>query len=140
MQVFNYRELHILAMQRKRSLGFMFLECYRAPKQLQLSRSTYSRPHTFTGRNYIFSISKCPFIIKVSSQPCVLQPNSFCKVNTQKNPSPLIQHCGLLAYVGNALQNLSYCLVLRYKDENNVFKHFSTDVQGMSLTSCTLKK
>lgn len=63
-----------------------------------------------------------PFIIKVSLQPSILQLNSFCKVNTQEKNPPLIQHHGLLAYVGIALQNLSHCFVLRYKYENIIFK------------------
>jgi len=46
-----------------------------------------------------------PFIIKDSSQRGILQLNSFCKANMQKKTPPLIQHCGLLAYVCNALQN-----------------------------------
>lgn len=86
-----------------------------------------------------FQFPSVPFVIKVSSESCILQLNSFCKASTKKLP-PLIPHCSLIAYVGNALQNFSYCFVLRCKYENNVFKHFSTDVQGMSLTSCTLKK
>lgn len=93
----------------------------------------------FQGEITAFQFPSVPSIIKVSSQLCILQMNSFCKVNTKKKPI-FAPRCGLLAYVGNALQNFSYGFVLTYKYENNAFKHFSTDVQGMTLTSCTLKK